>query len=65
MESQPQNPEIRINPENFQPCTSKLISAVNSFHASSDFKLVIIVPSLFIKTGDNFHKCHCADYIFS
>ena len=24
MESQPQNPEFRINPENFHPCTSSL-----------------------------------------
>ena len=24
MESQPQNPEIRINPENFHPCFSDL-----------------------------------------
>ena len=24
MESQPQNPEFRINPENFHPCTSPL-----------------------------------------
>ena len=23
MESQPQNPEFRINPENFHPCSSK------------------------------------------
>ena len=46
MESQPQNPEFRINPEKFHPCTSKLISAVNSFLASSDVKLVVIVPRL-------------------
>ena len=24
MESQPQNPEFRINPENFHPCTAML-----------------------------------------
>ena len=24
MESQPQNPEFRINPENFHPCTDEL-----------------------------------------
>ena len=28
MESQPQNPEFRINPENFHPCTF-LISQLN------------------------------------
>ena len=25
MESQPQNPEFRINPENFQPCIQKTV----------------------------------------
>ena len=28
MESQPQNPEFRINPENFHPCTLNLVAAV-------------------------------------
>ena len=26
MESQPQNPEFKINPENFHPCTSLICS---------------------------------------
>ena len=26
MESQPQNPELRINPENFHPCKTHLLS---------------------------------------
>ena len=25
MESQPQNPEFRINPKNFHPCVSELV----------------------------------------
>ena len=25
MESQPQNPEFRINPENFHPCSKKIV----------------------------------------
>ena len=29
MESQPQNPEFRINPENFQPCNQDLPLAYN------------------------------------
>ena len=26
MESQPQNPEFRINPENFHPCVSSMVT---------------------------------------
>ena len=29
MESQPQNPESRINPENFHPCNIKRIPSIN------------------------------------
>ena len=28
MESQPQNPEFRINPENFHPCDYALLSQI-------------------------------------
>ena len=28
MESQPQNPEFRINPENFHPCKKAFIASV-------------------------------------
>ena len=31
MESQPQNPEFRINPENFHPCGSKFNSVMSLF----------------------------------
>ena len=30
MESQPQNPELRINPENFHPCSSTSSLRLNS-----------------------------------
>ena len=30
MESQPQNPEFRINPENFHPCQSSRLSVQSS-----------------------------------
>ena len=30
MESQPQNPEFRINPENFHPCIQKTVVPYNS-----------------------------------
>ena len=31
MESQPQNPEFRINPESFHPCIINLISAMCTY----------------------------------
>ena len=34
MESQPQNPEFRINPENFHPCVQHAID-VNSLYVES------------------------------
>ena len=40
MESQPQNPEFRNNPENFHPCikreTKVLISVLSLYDAHSD-----------------------------
>ena len=30
MESQPQNPEFRINPENFHLCISSVVGGLNS-----------------------------------
>ena len=32
MESQPQNPEFRINPENFHPCMQSVKASVMSPH---------------------------------
>ena len=39
MESQPQNPEFVINPENFHPCGSmgELFVCVNALHPSQQF----------------------------
>ena len=34
MESQHQNPEFRINPENFHPCIHSRLSKLNPFIAS-------------------------------
>ena len=34
MESQPQNPEFRINPENFYPC---MYMQHHAYHGISDF----------------------------
>ena len=36
MESQPQNPEFRINPENFNPCFYKQNSFRNTLRNSMD-----------------------------
>ena len=41
MESQPQNPEFRINPENFHPC--KLVTDLKSSLASSNFCSLLIL----------------------
>ena len=45
MESQPQNPEFRNNPENFQPCKSYNSSRINidSSACSSDHDVYCIV----------------------
>ena len=37
MESQPQNPEFRINPENFHPCLCKYTLVIPSSYAGGDF----------------------------
>ena len=39
MESQPQNPEFRNNPENFQPCTYVCIRVLLQFLINSDLQL--------------------------
>ena len=42
--SQPQNPEFRINPENFQPCTS--ISYIPSFKNELGRLLTMVAEQL-------------------
>ena len=52
MESQPQNPEFRINPENFHPCnqhnkTLTLVSSMESQPQNPEFRI----------NAENFHSC--------
>ena len=37
MESQPQNPEFRINPENFRPCVLSTAKIKNGFKLTSNY----------------------------
>ena len=43
MESQPQNPEFRINPENFHPCISSVERGLNSGLSLHSFTSIICV----------------------
>ena len=48
MESQPQNPEFRINPENFYPCSysvHKLLTLEHFWMAEGHSEYIIAVPS--------------------
>ena len=47
MESQPQNPELRNNPENFHPCSCAGI--FNSLHAGQFFMLLLSSADFFKK----------------
>ena len=44
MESQPQNPEFRNNPENFHPCTKSFFEC--TLVASKDARLVCVYLNL-------------------
>ena len=59
MESQPQNPEFRINPENFHQCRvwlvcikAIIICLIQHFEADFLWKV-----SLKIQNPENFHPC--------
>ena len=50
MESQPQNAELRINPENFHPCTGYLVIflIINHFPVSHHFCHLFVQQVMFI-----------------
>ena len=44
MESQPQNPEFRINPENFNPCIDSITTTIlTNFHLTPAKNTIIII----------------------
>ena len=42
MESQPQNPEFRINPENFHPCVSDVVQIVNLYSEAEPAHAILV-----------------------
>ena len=60
MESQPQNPEFRINPENSQPVLYKHAQLHRLFKILNIFKLAI-ANIKYICTPTPLNDYHCAD----
>ena len=70
MESQPQNPELRINPDNFHPCISKVILFAGPYDKCSLLVILSIAISmytevvvLFLSFISDFDRVFVADCI--
>ena len=46
MESQPQNPEFRINPENFHPCNENQHNIINNNQPTHEILVLITCRSI-------------------
>ena len=58
MESQPQNPEFRYNPENFHPCICKK-SFFNSSAANHDLILSAVIRAAMFTRVNGTVSCFC------
>ena len=56
MESQPQNPEFRINPENFHPCVSGALVSNSQFFMKSRVIFIENIQRNYLSTKCTFDK---------
>ena len=58
MESQPQNPELRINPENFHPCMSAhvLMNLLNKLGKRDNMRGLSSILSIFCNEFNKFNN---------